>query len=115
MSVLGNFFKGLKKNEATQDSQNKVESTTENQQISQPHVDVIVSESKPEQPKIKTWFEICTEKNPAFAGMDISKIEFLPIDNDVRRMGMYGLYKGDKISGFVWVTEAALLYLESKS
>ena len=52
--------------------------------------------SKKEEPvKEESVFETCAKKNPAFEGMDISKIEFKPIDGDVNRMAMYGCYAGD--------------------
>ena len=35
-------------------------------------------------------------KNPAFESMDVTKIEFQPVDGDITRMGMYGCYAGDQ-------------------
>jgi hypothetical protein len=36
------------------------------------------------------------EQNPRFKGMDVDKIEFVPVDGDVDRMKIYGCYAGDK-------------------
>lgn len=37
-----------------------------------------------------------TSANPRFENIDISKVQFYPIDNDIDRMKLYGCYAGDK-------------------
>lgn len=45
---------------------------------------------------VSTKKELSPVTNPVFNGLDVSKIDFQPIDGDVTRMQMYGCYAGDK-------------------
>ena len=55
-------------------------------------------EKQEEKREIRQYKQKHMESEPRFAGMDVSKIKFQPIDGDVDRMTMYGCYAGDKFT-----------------